>query len=186
MKNYSQLFHKIEELLSRQEMVILAIDGNSSAGKSTLGKLLKEKYDGEIIAMDHFFLQLHQRIEARFQEPGGNIDYERFSEEVLEKLKKHTPFFYRPFLCGTFQFGEPILVGKKHLYIIEGAYSTHPIFGKYYDLSLFLSISETEQLERILQRNGATCLEYFVKKWIPMETLYFETYDIKKRCDLNL
>ena len=35
--------------------------------------------------MDDYFLQPYQRTEERLAEPGGNVDYERFKEEIYDK-----------------------------------------------------------------------------------------------------
>mgnify|MGYP002515102552 CR=1 FL=1 len=62
--------------------MIIAIDGRSGAGKSTLARTLEEKLGVSVVHMDDFFLQLHQRTKERFDTPGGNIDSERFFEEI--------------------------------------------------------------------------------------------------------
>ena len=178
------LFCKIDEKCASQDKVVIAIDGNSAAGKSSLSKLLQLVYDCDVIAMDHFFLQPHQRTSERFNEAGGNIDYERFNEEVIAKLIQEEVFSYAPLLCENFQFGEPVKVHNKKVCVVEGSYSTHPKFGQYYDLSVFLAVESEEQVKRIMQRNGEKCLEFFVNRWIPMERKYFEAFDIKGRCDL--
>lgn len=38
-----------------------------------------------------------QRTKERYEEPGGNVDYKRFEQEVLVSLKKGETVFYRPY-----------------------------------------------------------------------------------------
>ena len=51
-------------------------------------------------------------------------------------------------------------------------------------MKVFLDISPEEQKERILKRNGAYMLSRFVNEWIPKEETYFDTFGIRKTCDL--
>ena len=68
--------------------------------------------------------------------------------------------------------------------VVEGAYSMHPKFGKYYGLSVFLDIGEELQRERIFHRNSPQFAKRFFEEWIPLEKAYFGATDIKNRCDL--
>ncbi|MBE6757485.1 MAG: hypothetical protein E7552_02895 [Ruminococcaceae bacterium] len=166
--------------------VTLAVDGGSAAGKSTLGRLLTRLYDCAVIPMDDFFLRPEQRTPARLAEIGGNIDRERFSDEVIQPLNSSAPIRYRRFDCGTMTLGDTVQVPQKPLTVVEGVYSTHPAFGTYYDLSLFLDISPEKQRERILKRNAPPLAKRFFEEWIPMETAYFAEIRIRERCDIKI
>lgn len=71
-----------EILKIKHRPVIIGIDGRCAAGKSTLALLLSEQPDATIFHMDDFYLQGRQRTYERFNEVGGNVDYERFAKEV--------------------------------------------------------------------------------------------------------
>ena len=60
--------------------VIIAIDGRCAAGKTYLASRIKEAVECNVIHMDYFFLRPEQRTSERLREPGGNVDYERFTE----------------------------------------------------------------------------------------------------------
>ena len=173
----------IQQLLSEKETIIVAIDGNCTAGKTTLANQLAANYDCNIFHMDDFFLRPEQRTVERFAEIGGNVDYERFNEEILLPLKSGKPFFYRPFDCSIFQLTDPVAVNPKKLNIIEGTYSLHPYFGKVHDLKILLTITTELQRERILQR-PAFLHKRFFEEWIPMENRYFDGFGIPEKCDL--
>ncbi len=187
---YAQLlpvFAAIDRLLDEKERVIVAIDGNSGAGKSTLAQLLKQVYaDAALVHMDDFFLQMHQRTPERFKTPGGNVDHERFLDEVLAPMRRGEAFVYRPFDCARMAVGEGTEIVPAKLCIVEGSYSLHPALESAYDLRLVLRISPAAQVERILKRNGPQMLGRFVNEWIPMEDLYFDATRIETRCDLIL
>lgn len=172
----------LKKLLSEKDRVILAIDGLCASGKTTLAKKLTMEFDGNLIHADDFFLRPEQRTAERYAEPGGNLDRERFLEEVILPLKNGELCFYRPFGCKTMALGDPVYFLPKKLWVIEGSYSLHPAFGRYYDLSLFLKISYELQMERLKKRSPEK-LTMFQERWIPLEQKYFEAFSIEKKCD---
>ena len=153
---------------------------------TTLSRILAEVYECTVLHMDDFFLQPHQRTALRLAEPGGNVDRERFLQEVLLPLSRGESLRYRPFNCGTMELQEPVTVNPGRLTVIEGAYSMHPELEKFYDLSVFLSVSPQLQRERILRRNGEQWARRFFEEWIPMEQKYFDTFGIPARCALQI
>ena len=188
MKNLETVKKLLSSLLETKESVILAIDGHCGGGKTTLAHYLATQIESTIISMDDFFLPFDLRTAKRLEEPGGNIHYERFLEEVIVSLScnKTATFSYHKFQCSTGTFTEQVIVTPKPLIIIEGSYSMHPRFQKLYDYSVFVTCSPKLQEERILKRNGKQALEAFQERWIPMENHYFSTFNIKESCSLIL
>ena len=176
------LFIKLDNL--RDKKVIFAVEGGSASGKTTLGILLEKLYDCTVFHMDDFFLRPEQRTAERYAEIGGNIDRERFLAEVLEPLANGEDIDYRKFDCSTMSLGEKEHITPKNMVIVEGAYSMHPKFEKYYDFSVYLNIGTELQKERILKRNSPEFAERFFSDWIPMEQKYFSDTEISKRCDV--
>ncbi len=169
------------------ERVVIAIDGHCASGKTTAAELISKLFDAEVIHMDDFFLPPELRAPQRLPEVGGNIHYERFGDEVLPNLRTNRPFTYRVFDCQRFAYStQPRTVGPSRVVIVEGVYSLHQSFGKYYDLSVFASISPEVQLERLKRRGGAALLSRFQNEWIPMEQSYFDAFEIQKNSDLTI
>ena len=181
--SFLPLFAAIDRKME-EESAIVSIEGGSASGKSTLGEVLKEVYDCTLLHMDDFFLRPEQRTPKRFAEPGGNVDRERFLEEVLIPLSKNEVIQYRRFDCSTFEIQPAVEIRPKKLVIIEGAYSMHPELSQYYDLSVFLDISAEFQKKRIEKRNTPPFVKRFLEEWIPMEKKYFSVMQVKDRCDL--
>ena len=179
-----ELYIKIDELLQQKINIVVTIEGSSASGKTTLGKMLKEKFQCNVLHTDDFFLRPEQRTKERLAEPGGNVDRERFLEEVVNPLRKGEIIQYRRLDCSTFTLLPAQKIEPNRLTVIEGAYSMHPTFGKYYDLSIFLDITSDLQKERIMIRNTRDKAERFFKEWIPMEHKYFDTFHIKEKCDI--
>lgn len=170
------------EQMGEQGQVNVAIEGVCGAGKTTLSALLADRYECNLFHMDDFFLRPEQRTPARYAQAGGNVDYERFQEEIVEHLQDRGGLVYRPFDCGSMQLGEAREVPYRKLNIVEGAYCCHPYFGDIYQLRFFVDLSAVEQRERILARNGGVMYQRFRDEWIPMENRYFETYKIREKC----
>lgn len=183
-KNLSEIYRSIDDLLLQKENVIVAIDGNSAAGKSTLAHLISCTFDCNIIHMDDFFLRPEQRTLERLKEIGGNVDYERFEEEVVTGIHSRKSFNYRPYDCKRMKLKEEVYVEPKKLNVIEGVYSMHPSLTQDYDLKIFLQVKNEEQKKRILKRNGELMYKRYLEEWIPKENSYFLEFNIKEKCDI--
>ena len=181
------IFCKIDLLLnSNRNNIIVAIDGKSASGKTTLAKLISDRYDANVFHMDDFFLTPSMRTAERLSTPGENVDHERFYEEVINGIQSNKPFSYRVYDCSICDFSKEIFVTPEKLNIIEGSYSMHPTLQGFYDLKIFTDIDYETQKLRILERNGAESLEKFTNLWIPLENKYFDAFDIKSLSDIVL
>ncbi len=177
------LFARLDTLLREKGGVFLAIDGGSASGKTTLAALIERVYGCPVLHMDDFFLRPAQRTPARLAEPGGNVDRERFRDEVLLPLRRGEAAEYRRYDCGTGRLLPPRRVQPGGLIVTEGAYALHPALAENYDLRVFLRIAPEAQRERI-ERRSPDMAETFFRVWIPMERRYFETFGVEKSCDL--
>ncbi len=163
---------------------VIAIDGRAASGKSTLAEQLSKLLDADVVHMDDFFLPPVLRTLERLAEPGGNVHYERFCEEVLPYLKSPATFAYRIFDCGRMDYNGERVIRNTQICIVEGSYSHHPKFGKYADLFVFSDVDAEEQLRRIRVRNGEEKAQMFAKKWIPLEERYFAASGTKTHADI--
>lgn len=181
---YQTILQKINSITIKNTPLLIAIDGRCGSGKTTLANYLQKQCNCNVIHMDEFFLRPEQNTKQRLAQAGGNVDYERFYEEVLLPLKSDEPFYYRPYDCHSQTFLEPVFITPCPITIIEGSYSCHPTLQNQYDIKIFLSVDPNTQLERIKKRNGEKALQSFIEKWIPLEEYYFSTYNIKQYCEL--
>ena len=181
---------RINELLSNPEKqkIIIAIDGMTGSGKTTLAKELSQMHnDIPVFHADDFFLLPELRTEERLNEPGGNIHYERMKKEVIDPLingKINDVIKYKPFNCRIQDFGEEKSLQIKKINIVEGSYSLNPYFGKYYDFSVFLKINDKDQIERLTKR-APKMIDNFINKWIPLEKKYHEAFNLFEKCDIK-
>ena len=183
--NRTELICRIKKFLSHKNTCVIAIDGMSASGKTTLGHELHNLFPNScLFHMDDYFLQPHQRTPERSFEIGGNVDYDRFRSEIINNLQNPNGFTYHIYDCKTQRLGDSLHCPMKPLVIVEGAYSTHPYFGDVYDLRLFCEISDLEQKDRIIKRNGIEMWKRFKSEWIPKEHDYFRKFLIKEKSEL--
>lgn len=182
-QNVQAVIERIERVYTERERVFVAIDGPCTSGKTTLAALLQRRFDGNVLHMDDFFLRPEQRTPERFAEPGGNVDRERFEEEVLAPLAAGKIAQYRPWDCHTGDFAASHNVEPARLTIVEGSYSMHPALRGYYDLMICLTIDSGEQLRRLEARNPRM-LQQFIDEWIPLENRYFASTETRTAADM--
>lgn len=186
MRGLASLTEAVEALSTRQGRVIVALDGRCASGKTTLAAGLGERYGWSVVHMDHFFPRPEQRTLERYARPGGNVDHERFLEEVLLPLRRGERPVYRPFDCRTQTLLEPIPFEPGPVVLVEGSYSCHPALWEYYDLRAFLTINPERQMERVAAREGEERARAFRERWIPLEEKYFSAYEVERRCEFRL
>ncbi len=175
---------QVQALLQTRERVLIAIDGNCCAGKTTMAARLGSMLPANVFHLDDYFLQPQMRTPERLRQPGGNVDAERFLEEVLLPAKRGETAQVRKYDCHEDMLFAPVLVSPSRIAIVEGAYSLHPILMPHYDLKVFCRIDPALQLSRIRARNGAEALKVFQSRWIPLENHYFHALDILAQCDI--
>lgn len=180
------LAEEVQALSAKQGRVFVAMDGRCASGKTTLAAALAARYGWSVVHLDHFFLRPEQRSLARYAQPGGNVDHERFLEEVLFPLLRGERPVYRPFDCRSQTLRDPLPFDPGPVVMVEGSYACHPALWEYYDLRVFLTVDPAVQMERITARDGEAYARVYRKKWIPLEERYFSAYDIESRCDYQL
>ena len=179
------IIDEISNCLSKKDKIIIAIDGKSASGKTTLANKLLEFFDCNVFHIDDFYVPFEMRTDDRMMNIGGNIHFERFTEEVINNLKSNKAFEYGVFSCTDGKVNHYVSVEPKKINIIEGVYCMHPCIRNIYDLKILLTISEEEQHKRLKQRNPEK-LDQFIRQWIPRENMYFNSINVDESYDLIL
>lgn len=183
-KKFLKLWKNLLEIKDKKKYII-GIDGRCAAGKSLLAEELSYLFKGQVISMDDFFLPKELRTEERFEEPGGNVHYERFIEEVKNPIKSLKNPNYGVFSCKSMQIEYNKLILNKGIIIVEGSYSLREDLRDLYDFKIFVDVDVKEQFERISKRKKGN-LNDFVERWIPLEEKYFKECKIEEICDFYL
>ncbi len=177
----SQILSDIQNI--HKEQIVISIDGRCASGKTTLSEYLSQLLNANVFHMDDFYLRVEQRTKERYEEAGGNVDRERFKEEVGSKLHTKEDIIYQPLDCRTFTLMDKRVIKQTKITIVEGSYSMHPYLRDLYDYSIYLTIDPTLQIERIKKRNPDK-VDMFIEKWIPLEEHYFEVNHLEDVCNI--
>ncbi len=164
----------------------VAFDGPCASGKSTLAGTLHEIYGCPVIQMHDFFLRPEQRTPERLAQPGGNVDYERFSQEVLTPLLDGEELRYRPWNCQRQDFDPAGTVPPAALTVVEGSYSLREDLRHAYQLRIWSYADWDSRKKRLLARGGDDCLARFEQLWIPLEDRYFQETNVRDCCQLSI
>ena len=176
----------LQRLQEDSSIRVIAMDGRAASGKSTKAELLSTVLEAPVVHMDDFFLPPALRTPERLAQPGGNVDYERFAQEVVPHLASDAAFAYRIFDCSQMDFGDLREIAAAPIRIVEGSYAHHPALGDYADLRVFSTVDVDGQMARILRRNGERMAEMFRTRWVPMEEQYFNHFSIREKADIVL
>ena len=194
-KDIKIIYKYIDELLEKNNYVIIFIDGFATSGKTSLAlNELKEKYNLvdkiDIIHIDDFYLpksnkdNIFNNLDKIDIYLNGNIDYFRFNNEVsnnlnkLLKSKTISSFKYGIFSCKEQKISEEIIVdikNKSRLTIIEGTYSFSRNINLNSDLDIFLILTKEEELERLKIRENESNYNNFLNIWMKLERNYFSS-----------
>ena len=181
---YFPLIVRITELLKTGKPVLVAVDGRCGSGKTSVSAMLQKLFGCNVFHMDDFYRPFEQRAENWQQIPAGNMDLERFKEEILLPAREGKEVLYRKYDCQHGVLHAAEVFAPTPLTVIDGSYSHHPTLAAQYDLKIFLTCSKAEQERRLRIREGDYYEIGFVPMWIPMEERYHAAFDIVENTDM--
>ena len=166
--------------------LLVAIDGHSAAGKSTLAGELAARLDAALVHADDFYRDLtHDDRLALSPEQGVSsfFDWERMRREALEPLRAHNQARFRRFdwSVGSGLTSDLVVVGARPIVIVEGVYSARPEFDDLLDLKVLVEAPLTERERRRRERHD---LHLWEERWDASEQHYFrfvrpaDTFDV--------
>ena len=174
---------EITRLMKEEKPVLIGIDGRCGSGKSHFATVLKELFPCNVVHMDDFYLPPEKRSRDWERTAGGNMDFDRFRQEVLLKVSSGEPILYRPYRCSTGFIEKELPLPPHKLTVVEGSYSHHPGLQAEYDSKIFLTCSKQTQFNRLKKREGDDH-KVFQQRWIPMEEHYFTECNTVKNSDI--
>nr|MBA3788149.1 uridine kinase [Actinomycetota bacterium] len=166
------------------------IDGRGGAGKSTLARRLEAAERlVTVVEFDDFYRpSSERRLRAATGESeiGGNFDWRRLREQVLEPLSRDEAACYERYDWARDELAEWHGVPVGGFVIIEGNYSTRQELRALYDFTIWIDAPHELRLQRGLRRGGQDKLERWLTEWIPEEDRYIEAENPAERVHLVL
>ena len=172
---YDELFGKMEELRGTYNAFAVAIDGMAGAGKTTLAAYLSKKYGAPVVHLDDFRLPPAERPKGWETIPGGDVDFERFEEEIVAPWMEKRPLVYTTVDPVTGEMLDRRALPDGQMFIFEGTYVLHPMIRDFYDLRLFVRVGEAEQARRLAEAGRGADAEQ-LKTRLSLERTYFDAY----------
>ncbi len=163
----------IESAQGIDQHVVIAIDGPSGAGKTTLSQNIADRTAGSVVHVDDFYRNSSDRTVADRAETGWEFDLLRLKDQVLIPLSAGGPGRYQRYDWPTDRLAEWREV-QPGLAIIEGVYTLRSDLRPYYSVAVWVSCSPTARLTRMLDRDDAWPIEQ-LEDWMRKEDAYLES-----------
>ena len=173
--NYEELFAKIEELRGTYNAFAVAIDGMAGAGKTTLAAYLSKKYGAPVVHLDDFRLPTPERAAGWEAIPGGDMDFERFEEEIVAPWMEKRPLVYTTLDPATGEMLDRRALPDGQMFLFEGTYIMHPMIRDFFDLRLFVRVGADEQARRLAAAPARTGARPTAAR-LETEQAYFDAY----------
>jgi uridine kinase len=169
-------------------LALVAIDGQSAAGKSTWARMLQTKHlDATIVQTDDFYRVLDPSYRDGLDAAEGYTEYydwQRLEAQVLGPLRSGMKARYQRYDWDTNELGDWTTVDPVGLIIVEGCYCARPELRNYYDAIVFVVTSPVERERRQYLRNDAS--DDWLGRWDAAERYYLDRFDPESYADLVL
>lgn len=175
-----KVISKITELMLRNSKPILvALDGRSGTGKTSIAKHIADRLNGVEIQADNFWIGgSDEEWDKRTPQEKADkaIAWKRIRTEVLEPLLAGKSASWHSFNWkdGEGLAEESIKAKPTRLVVLDGAYSSRPELQDIIDLSILVELpDDTNRRERLVSREGKEYMDNWHKRWDPAEDYYF-------------
>ncbi len=155
-----RILSAVREVSGSVRPVVVALDGPSAAGKSTLAAALALRTSAVVLPGDDFYSGDLSSISSAERDgwTGAQVmaavfDWARLREEALQPLSQGGDAVYLPYdwTAGDGRLGRPRRLAGKPLVLLEGVYSARPELADLIDLSVYVDTD----LERRVSRDDA-------------------------------
>jgi uridine kinase len=175
----------IREYSGRAQALVVAIDGRSGSGKSTVAAAVAQGIGAVIVPCDDFFTASVSDAEWDRRTPeqraADAIDWRRLKREAIDPLRtgRAARWYTFDFLAGPRDDGTyplqitPTERAPKPVVLLDGAYSARPELADVLDLSVLVEAAPTTREARLATREATDFLRQWHARWDPAEDYYF-------------
>ena len=170
--------------------VLVALDGRSAVGKSTLAQQIAARAAALVIDGDDFYRGGDDAFwQAR--NPAEKVDLAidwRRQRALLTKLQRGEPARWQPYdwEVDDGRLAAEVNVVPAAVVILDGAYSARRELADLFALRALLDVPRQVRRERLLRREGERYRAEWESRWSEAEDLYFERLMPPESFDLVL
>lgn len=176
--------------------LVIALDGRSGVGKSTIASQLAAVLPATIIPGDDFFAaeltSADWDARSASERARDAIDWRRLRRQVLEPLRAGQSATWYPFdfvagerADGSYTLSsEPVRRDPAAIIILDGAYSSRPELANLVDCAILVEAPAATRRERLASRETPDFLEAWHRRWDAAEDYFFtkvrprESFDV--------
>lgn len=174
-----QLLAAIERhTIERAAPLVVALDGRSGTGKSTLAKQLAVTSDAVVVDCDDFYAGGTDEAwlaQTPRQRAACGIDWRRLKGEAVGPLGDGRIAHYHPsdFINGAGLASHMVTCHPKSIIILDGAYSGRPELAEIVDIAVLIELPDGLRRSRLMAREGAAFINRWHPIWDSAEDYYF-------------
>lgn len=183
--------HVLARSVGRAEPLVVAIDGRSGVGKSTLATSVGSELNAVVIEGDDFYAGGDAEFwdaSTAAEKAAHGIDWRR-QRPVLADLRAGRRASWQPFDWEAFDGSlaeTPITADPASVIILEGAYSARPELSDLIDVRVLVVLDEQVRMTRLIERDGEHYNADWDARWRSAEDHYFDTVVPRRGFDLVL
>jgi uridine kinase len=167
------------------QRLVVAIDGRSGSGKSTVAAAVAQAIGAVIVPCDDFFAASVSNAEWDHRTPeqraADAMDWRRLKREAIDPLRAGRPahWYAFDFLAGPRSDGTyplqttPTERAPRPVVLLDGAYSARPELVDVLDLSVLVEAAPSTRAARLAAREEADSLRQWHARWDLAEEHYF-------------
>ena len=166
--------------------LLIAIDGASGSGKSSIAEIVVQTLDATLIVTDDFFAadidDQGWLNRSSIERAADAINWESLRNEVLEPLLHRIPARWNSFDFeaggrpdGTYAIKQDYINYRPgDIIVLEGAYSTRPELADLIDLKILVDVPVEVRHRRLMEREDKEFLAKWHATWDEAEQYYFQ------------
>ncbi|WP_168207486.1 uridine kinase family protein [Microlunatus elymi] len=158
------------------DVVIIAVDGHSAAGKSTFARAVAAELDAALVHGDDFYRVMDEDERAALTPEQGADQYydcQRLRSEVLIPLRRGRSVQFRPYDWAANRLATDITtIPPARRVVVEGLFVSRPELADVVDLAVLVTADAALRRRRQLARADAS--PEWLARWDAAERWYFD------------